>query len=93
VLFLTNGMGAPWPDDVIPAFLFGQWTVTKKSIALQDSPCATRIVKVTGFSCCEKTPVLYQGTTLEAAEKLTKVPKGRLTLAQDVILGSRIEDE
>ena len=36
---------------------------------------------------------LYQGPTLEVAEKFTKVPKGRLNLAQDVILGSRIEDE
>jgi hypothetical protein len=40
-----------------------------------------------------RTNVLYQGTTLEVAEKLTKVPKGQLNLAQDVILGSRIEDE
>jgi hypothetical protein len=30
---------------------------------------------------------------LDAAENLTKVPKGRLNLAQDVILGSRMEDE
>jgi hypothetical protein len=40
-----------------------------------------------------KTHALYQGTTLEAAENLTRVPKRRLNLAQDVILGSRMEDE
>jgi hypothetical protein len=47
------------------------WTVTEKSIALQGSPCAARIVRVTGFSGCGKTHVLYQGTTLEGAEKVS----------------------